>query len=207
MISMWTSLLLMVLPAPSPTAPDQIKAAVDATAIRPLLIGSATPSVTVKDPAGKDVNLAEYVKEKPTVLVFYRGSWCPYCMKNLGQLQELVPELEKSGYRIAAVTQDSPETNGKTQAKHKLSFTIFSDGDMAATQAFGLVYQVGEETTKLYKGYGIDLVGLYGKSQPVMAVPGVFLFNEEGKIRFEYVNPDYRIRLAPEVLMAAVKAK
>lgn len=204
MLSMWTSLLLLFLPI-SP-APDQIHAAADANAITPLLIGAKTPSVTVKDSAGKAVDLAEYVTEKPTVLVFYRGSWCPYCMKNLAQMEKLVPELEALGYRIAAVTQDASEINAKTQAKHKLSFSIFSDPEMAAADAFGLVFQVSPETTKLYKGYGIDLVGLYGRTSPVMAVPGVFLFNEEGKIRFQYVNPDYRIRLAPEVLMAAVKA-
>jgi len=206
MISIWTSLLCLVFSV-SPDNASKIAAADEATGIQPLLIGSATPSVTVKDPSGKDIDLAEFLMEKPTVLVFYRGSWCPYCMKNLASLQKLLPELEKQGYRLAALTQDSPEINTKTMAKHKLGFTILSDGDMAAADAFGLVFKVDPETTKRYVEYGIDLVGLYGRTEPVMAVPGVFIFNEKGKLRFQYVNPDYRIRLALEILMAAVKAE
>ena len=62
------------------------------------------------------------------------------------------------------------------------------------------------ETVKLYKNYGIDLIGLYGRTEPRMPVPGIFLVGTDGKIRFSYVNPDYRIRLDADVLLAAMEA-
>lgn len=181
--------------------------AASATAIHPLLVGAEAPAVMVKNAEGTTINLAEYVKEEPTILIFYRGSWCPYCVKQLTQLEGHVSELQKLGYRIAAISQDTHATNGKAQTQHKLSFPILSDLSMEAAQKFGLAFQVDAETTTRYKGYGIDLVGLYGRTEPLMAVPAVFLFNKEGKISFQYVNPDYRIRLAPEVLVAAAKAQ
>ncbi len=41
----------------------------------PLMPGTAVPSVTIRAIDGSEVNLAEAVHEKPSVLVFYRGGW------------------------------------------------------------------------------------------------------------------------------------
>ncbi|MEJ2113219.1 MAG: redoxin domain-containing protein, partial [Flavobacteriaceae bacterium] len=47
--------------------------------ISPLLIGEKIPNASLLDPDGNKVNLNKLIKVKPTVLVFYRGGWCPYC--------------------------------------------------------------------------------------------------------------------------------
>ena len=178
-----------------------------ATTIQPLLIGAATPSVNVNGLNGETIDLAHFVKEEPTILIFFRGSWCPYCMKQLGQLQKWLPKFKEAGFRIVTVTQDSAEMNKKTQKKYNFGFPILSDSSMAAAKAYGLVFEVDQETITQYKSYNIDLVGLYGRTQPLMAVPGIFLSQNDGVIRFQYVNPDYRIRLAPEVLLAAANSQ
>jgi len=111
------------------------------------------------------------------------------------------------GSQVIVISQDSPEGLAKTSKKHKLSdFKFMSDKDMKASLAFGLAFSVDPKTVGIYKNYGIDLVGLYGRSEPLMTTPAVFLVNGEGKIVFEYVNPNYQIRLDPEILKAAVKS-
>ena len=47
--------------------------------ISPLLIGETLPNGTFQNAEGNTVQLNEILTEKPTVLVFYRGGWCPYC--------------------------------------------------------------------------------------------------------------------------------
>lgn len=47
--------------------------------VTPLKRGEAIPSLDVKSIAGEAVPLGSLLKEKPTVLIFYRGGWCPYC--------------------------------------------------------------------------------------------------------------------------------
>ena len=110
------------------------------------------------------------------------------------------------GYQVVAITQDGPEGLSKTAKKNKLDFTLLSDPDMAAAKAFGLAFSVDEQTVKAYKGYGIDLVGLYGRSQPLMAVPAIFLMDTKGVVKFNYANPNYQVRLDSGVLLAAAKA-
>lgn len=111
------------------------------------------------------------------------------------------------GCQVLVISQDSPEALSKTAKKHKLkNFRFLSDSEMKASLAFGLAFSVDTKTVEIYKNYGIDLVGLYGRNEPLMTVPAVFLTDKSGKIVFEYVNPDYKIRLDPEVLKAAAKS-
>ena len=104
------------------------------------------------------------------------------------------------------VSQDSPELLTATAKKNNLNFQFLSDSQMAASNAFGLTFKVDEKTVSIYKNYNIDLVGLYGRAKPLMTVPAVFLINKEAKVVFEYVNPNYQVRLEPSVLKAAISA-
>lgn len=47
--------------------------------ISPLLIGENIPNVSLIDSSGEPVNLATQIQKSNTVLVFYRGGWCPFC--------------------------------------------------------------------------------------------------------------------------------
>jgi hypothetical protein len=60
---------------PGPTADTPEQVAASAWDIRPLLIGSEVPEVTVQDVESNHVSLRDAMGGKPTVLVFYRGGW------------------------------------------------------------------------------------------------------------------------------------
>jgi len=180
--------------------------ATTASEVRPLMVGAMVPDLTLTDPEGGPVRLREAAAEQPLVLVFYRGSWCPYCQKQLGALEKELGNWQESGFQIYAVAQDTPEVNAGVMAKQKLSFPVLADEGLEVARAFGLVFGVDGETVKTYKQYGIDLVGLYGKQAPEMPVPAVYLIGSDGKVLFHFVNPDYRVRLEPSVLKAAMTA-
>ncbi len=122
------------------------------------------------------------------------------------QLQERLKDFEALGYQLIAVSQDNSETNAKTMKRHGLGIPIYADPGLEVAQKFGVVFRVDEATVKLYLNYNIDLVKLYGRDQPLMPVPSLFILDTEGKVRFQYVNPDYRQRPAPELVLAAAKA-
>lgn len=46
----------------------------------------------------------------------------------------------------------------------------------------------------------------WSSSVEVISVPAVFLVGPDGRVRFQYVNPDYKVRLDPHVLIAAAEA-
>jgi len=163
--------------------------------ISPLLNGEKIPTVMLPDASGKNFNLNKAISEKPTVLVFYRGGWCPYCSKQLSGLEQAMPELEKQGYQLIAVCTDAPEGLIQSTTKEKLSYTLLSDADLSVSKQFGIAYKAPkpywEMLAKTTSGRDTDLL---------LPVPSVFILDKTGIIHFEYINPDFKQRLDADLL-------
>jgi peroxiredoxin len=167
--------------------------------------GSEVPNPTLTTLKGEKKDLATLRGEAPTVLVFYRGGWCPYCTKQLSALQEVMPQLKAKGWQLIALSADKPEELKKTIDKEQLDYTLVSDSKMEAAKAFGVAFQVDDATIKKYKGYKIDLVAASGQDHQQLPVPSVFLINAEGKITYVFSNPDYKVRLSAKELLKAIE--
>lgn len=79
-----------------------------ATDVAPLLIGEKIAEVKLKSAENKEVSLTQLFSQKRTVLVFYRGGWCPYCNLHLAALAEAETELLDLGYQIVAISPYAP---------------------------------------------------------------------------------------------------
>jgi peroxiredoxin len=66
------------------------------------------------------------------VLLFYRGSWCPYCNAQLRAFQRASGELAEVGAKVIALSVDDEATTAATIAKHGLSFPVGHSADGAA---------------------------------------------------------------------------
>ena len=175
-------------------------------AVRPALIGTQLPAASVRDVDGQPFDLGAAVAKKPTILVFYRGGWCPYCNTQLAGLAKSAAELKAMGYQIIGVSPDSPAELKKTIGKNKLDYTLVSDSKAELIDALGLGFVVDAATIEKYKGYGIDLEKSSGETHHILPVPAVYLLDKTGMIQFSYVNPNYKVRLESGVLLAAAKA-
>jgi peroxiredoxin len=175
--------------------------------VTPLLVGAQAPNVVFKTSDGSSLDLRKAAAERPLVLIFYRGGWCPYCNLHLGQLQSIESSLETLGYRIVAVSPDKPEQLRVTTEKQTLGYTLVSDSEAAGIKAFGIAFRVDDRTFKRYKDeLQIDLEGYSGAKHHLLPVPAVFIIGRDGRVLFQYVNPDFTVRLHPEILLAAAKA-
>ncbi len=110
------------------------------------------------------------------------------------------------GYQLIAITTDRPSKFRESIKKHALTFEVLSDSTMAASAAFGIAYRVSQDVKDAYKGYGIDLIGSAGMDHGILPVPSVFVVGADGVIRFQYVNPNHRVRLNADVMRAVAKA-
>lgn len=119
------------------------------------------------------------------------------------QLRDIESQLSSAGFQIICVSPDLPSKVRETIQKHGLKFLLLSDSHMVASQAFRIAYQVDDATLKALAQYGIDLQAASGENHLQLPVPAVFLVATNGVIQFEYVNPDYSVRVHPDVLLAA----
>jgi peroxiredoxin len=175
---------------------------------RPLAADVRAPDAEVQTVAGEATSLHALLGGKPTVLIFYRGGWCPFCNKHLAALAEAAPELRAQGYQLLALSPDAPAALQATVEKLHLDYRLASDRAMHAADAFGIAFRVDAATVAKYREYRVELPPLPGEPDARwLPVPAVFLVDRHGMIRFAHVNADYRVRLAmPELLAAARQA-
>ena len=191
----------MTSPAPA-TQPAMPTHAED---VRPLREGDRAPSATLARPDGQPMTLSAVYSAKPSVLIFYRGGWCPYCNAHLGQIAKAEAELVKLGYQVLAISPDRPEALRTSIDKGDYTYQLLSDSDMVLTRAFGLAFRVDDPTVEKYRGFGIDLDNASGRNHHLLPVPAVYLVDTKGVIRFAHWDADYKKRLEPADLIAAAR--
>ncbi|MFC1760807.1 peroxiredoxin-like family protein [Planctomycetota bacterium] len=179
----------------------------DGSKVHPVLIGASLPAIEVQDPSGQAVSLNDLVAKKPTVLIVYRGGWCPFCTRHLGDLQTVESKLIDLGYQLLAVSPDRPEKVAAAAKGNTFTYQLLSDSTMKVAKALGIAFQVEDSKVKLYKSkYGIDMEADSGQTHHLLPVPSVFIIGTDGVIQFTYINPDYKVRLNGDVLLAAGRA-
>jgi len=178
----------------------------DANDVQPLLPGMQAPAFDVFSVEGQPVHFDPENMQKPLVLTFFRGGWCPYCNLHLAELRKAEGKLKEMGFDIWFISIDRPEILYDSLEQPDIGYTILSDSGLEATRAFGLAFRVDDETLERYEKYGIDLEGSSGQAHHVLPAPSTFIIASDGMIRFQYTNPDYAVRLHPSVLLAAAQA-
>lgn len=175
--------------------------------ICPIKNSEIIPSAIVNDVNGKEVDLKEYISDKPVIVVFYRGGWCPYCIRHLSALGEIKEDIDKLGFELIAVTPDSfdklPVSKEKSGA---LGYQLFSDKNTNAINAYGIGWKISDDLYLKYKNsYKMDLEEWSGAKHHILPVPSVFII-KDGVVQFQHVNPKYSERLSPEILLSYLKA-
>ncbi|RMH69201.1 MAG: AhpC/TSA family protein [Gemmatimonadetes bacterium] len=174
--------------------------------ICPIKMGAELPQITLTTIEGESFDLKAAVSKQPTILIYYRGGWCPFCNMQLGQIEEVYPQLIQLGYQILAVSPDKPSELKKSTETHKLDYTLLSDSKMTGAKALGIAYELQDYMLDALAEHNIDLEEASGgENTNLLPVPAVFILDTKGIIHFTYINPNYKIRLNPEVMVTAAK--
>ena len=88
--------------------------------------------------------------------------------------------------------------------KH-LNFDLLSDPGNRVAETYGLVHKFPEDLKKVYLQFGIDLEKYNGDDSWTLPMPGRFIIDRSGVIRYAEVNPDYTVRPEPEEVIGILK--
>ena len=178
----------------------------NADAIKPLLIGQFAPNVVLKTEFGGDIELQSLIEKRPTVIIFYRGGWCPYCSRQMAGLIEVEQRIIDLGYQILAISPDTPARLVEQKSSQEFQLMHLSDMALEATRAFGLGYYVDDDMVEIIKGQlGAEVVTLEGESKVVLPVPAAYIIDTTGLVKFAYVNPNFQQRINPQLLLQAAR--
>src|SRR5579863_3307934 len=93
------------------------------------------PALTVSLPGGRTLRLPDDLAGCFGVVLFYRGSWCPYCNAQLSAFQRAHPKLQAVDASVVALSVDDEATTKELVNKHNLEFPVGfgADADAIAT--------------------------------------------------------------------------
>ncbi|MEO6655037.1 MAG: peroxiredoxin-like family protein [Pyrinomonadaceae bacterium] len=170
-----------------------------------LNVGAKAPSFSLKDSTGKLLSSKDLLQEGNMVLVFYRGSWCPFCNTYLHKLQTRLMDIKAAGGNVVAVSVENPDASMAVAKKNEVLFTVLSDTNLDVARKFGIVYQLPPETDAKYKTYGIDLAKHNAMEKPELPISATYIIDKKGKIVYAFLEPDYKKRAEPDVIIENLK--
>ncbi len=178
--------------------------------VSPLMNGQHIPAaVQVTTSEGKKLTLGQVINNKKTVLFFYRGGWCPFCNTQMGQLKKIENQITELGFQLIGISTDSVKDLQKSIGEHQLDYQLLADFNSVTSQAFGLAYYSSQKITDRYLAK-MDLTNPLQKNKAgderlVLPVPAIYVIDSQGLVQFNYVNPNYKVRLHEALLLKAVE--
>ena len=179
---------------------NQLSIPLVAEDISPILIGEKLPNANFQNAEGEYVQLKAVLEEKPTVLVFYRGGWCPYCNVQLSGLVDIEEDVLELGYQIVAISPDDYKNLQSTIENNSTKYKLLSDPNGKFIKKIGIAFKTSSSLKEYITGKGQK-----GETSSVMPAPTVMIVDKKGVIKFEYINPNYKERISGEMLLSVLK--
>jgi peroxiredoxin len=160
-----------------------------------LEVGESLPEFSLKDASGNQVTSKD-IGAQASLIMFYRGNWCPLCMAQIKEVAGQYRELEARGITIYMV---SPQSEGHTKGLAKrfdVNMNFLIDEDNQTADRLQIKAKNGLPMGLQVLGYDSDTV-----------MPTVVMTNEKGVIIFADLTDNYRIRPEPEDFLKVFDAQ
>lgn len=168
-------------------------------------VGTVLPDASLLDPTGAAVTLSSAAGDGMSVLVFYRGAWCPYCNIALSAYQqELLPELARRGIPLVAISPQRPDGSRTMRDKHSLAFAVLSDPGSALAASLGILTEPSPGARAAQLELGLDLAEVNADGTVTVPMPTVVILGPGRTVRWIDVHPDYSTRTEPQQVIDAL---
>lgn len=107
-----------------------------------VLPGNPLPGFTATNEDGKAVASSD-LRGRASVLLFVRGSWCPFCSKQVQNLTKHYKEINETGAHLILITPKPLETTRRVADFFDVDFEFWLDEDLAIGKQLGLVQSAG----------------------------------------------------------------
>jgi peroxiredoxin len=146
--------------------------------------GDPFPKLMISTTDGQAFTIPDAFAGGFSVVLFYRGSWCPYCNAQLRAFERASQELTDAGIRVVALSVDDEEATSALVAKHHLTFPVGYGADAESVAA---------------------LTGAFVNPDPVYLQSTGFVLNPEGTVVVSVYSSGPIGRLVPDDVIGLVR--
>jgi len=154
------------------------------------VVGSRFPGLQATYNGDSVTLINEFAGENGTALIASRSvDWCPYCMRQMIQLQENKAAFDAAGIGLVAVTYDDPQLQQAFIEKFGITIPILSDVNALTFKTLGILnadYASGDFQ------YGIPH-------------PGMIVIDPDGKVVGKQFLEAYSVRVDSAVVLEFVR--
>jgi peroxiredoxin len=140
---------------------------------------------SLPDTDGITHDLSEFTAAGPAVLVYARGAWCPFCLRQLSDYAERYRDFRQSGIEVVAISPESPRRSRRLRAGLKLPFTVLSDSDLKAARKLGLI----------------------DREKPGTPTPATLVLDNQGRVKLSTLDQGTKSLVARDTLEYVVALK
>lgn len=146
--------------------------------------GAPFPAQTFARVGGGEIALPGDLAGDYSVVLFYRGAWCPFCISQLTAFSRAAERFAEAGIKLVAVSVDDEATGAGLIEKHRLAMPV---------------------------GYGADAgrvsaaVGAYVNAEPRYLQSTGFVLDPEGRVVVAVYSSGAIGRLLPDDVLGLVK--
>ncbi|MBE1300299.1 MAG: redoxin domain-containing protein [Alteromonadaceae bacterium] len=156
-----------------------------------LRVGSTFPAISARYKGEVITEIDQFKKQKGVILIASRSyDWCPYCMKQLIQLQQYKAQFERAGIGLVAITYDSQEQQQAFTDKHSISIPVLSDIEASSFTALDILHA---DYPKEDEHYGLPY-------------PGMFVVENNGVIKGKLFVETYSSRVDAESTLVLARS-
>jgi len=170
-------------------------------------VGQRLPAFSLPNQTGQVVQSDDLLAAGPLVVTFYRGGWCPYCNLALRGLQRVLPEIERLGGRLVALTAEQPDDSLSTAEKGGLTFDVLTDDGLHYAKKLGIVWKIPDYALEWHEKY----FGLYFERhngaghRDELPVPATLVVDRKGVVTWRFLEAAYWKRAEPKDVVEAVR--
>jgi len=158
-----------------------------------LQVGKKLPEFILEGENGKKIQSAKFIG-KPTLIIFYRGNWCPLCMAQIKEVAGQYKAMVDRGVQVVLVSPQSHDNTESLARKFDVPFQFLVDKDNKTAEKLNIISKDGTPAGLEVLGYDSDTV-----------MPTVLMTNEKGKIIFADLTDNYRVRPEPETFIEVLE--
>jgi len=100
---------------------------------------AANNELSLPDTDGIMHGLSEFTASGPTVLVYARGAYCPFCLRQLADYGEHYRDFRQAGVEVVAVSPESSRRSRRMRKQLRLPFAVLSDSKLEVARTYGLI--------------------------------------------------------------------
>jgi len=159
-----------------------------------LKVGKQLPLLTLENHQQEIVTTDRFAGT-PSIFIFYRGNWCPFCMAQIKEMVSKHEELTDRNINTVFISSQPHEFSEKLTKKHTLDFQFLVDVDGKVAKELHIFMKNGLP-------FGFQIFGF--KSDTTL--PTVIITDSKEKITYTNQTDNYRVRPEPSELLKVIDA-